>query len=128
MSNHGCYVASLGNVCRWLANQADALGVEIYPGFPAADVLYDESGAVKGVVTADMGIARDGVTQARLPARHGVARKVHAVRGRRTRLALAAADGLVGVPNESIRMGMQVEVVFDDVTPEVTLPRFRPIG
>jgi len=60
MSNHGCYVASLGNVCRWLAKQAEALGVELYPGFPAAEVLYDESGAVKGVVTSDMGIARDG--------------------------------------------------------------------
>ncbi|HEX6136366.1 MAG TPA: electron transfer flavoprotein-ubiquinone oxidoreductase [Casimicrobiaceae bacterium] len=60
MSNHGCYIASLGDVCRWLATQAEALGVEIYPGFPAAEVLYDENGAVRGVATGDMGIARDG--------------------------------------------------------------------
>ena len=60
MSNHGMYIASLGNVCRWLATQAEALGVEIYPGFAAAEVVYDETGAVKGVATGDMGIAKDG--------------------------------------------------------------------
>ncbi|HVO90176.1 MAG TPA: electron transfer flavoprotein-ubiquinone oxidoreductase [Casimicrobiaceae bacterium] len=60
MSNHGNYIASLGNVCRWLGTQAEALGVEIYPGFPAAEVLYDEAGAVRGVVTGDMGIGRNG--------------------------------------------------------------------
>ena len=60
MSNHGMYIVSLGNVCRWLAQQAEALGVEIYAGFPAAEVLYDERGAVRGVATGDMGIAKDG--------------------------------------------------------------------
>ncbi|HSS69311.1 MAG TPA: electron transfer flavoprotein-ubiquinone oxidoreductase [Casimicrobiaceae bacterium] len=60
MSNHGMYIASLGNVCRWLAQQAETLGVEIYAGFPAADVLYDERGAVRGVATGDMGVAKDG--------------------------------------------------------------------
>jgi len=60
MSNHGNYVVSLGNVCRWLAGHAEALGVEIYPGFAAADVLYDDQGAVIGVVTGDMGVERDG--------------------------------------------------------------------
>jgi len=60
MDNHGCYIVSLGNVCRWLGTQAEALGVEIYPGFPAAEVLYDEHGAVRGVATGDMGVARDG--------------------------------------------------------------------
>jgi electron-transferring-flavoprotein dehydrogenase len=60
MSNHGMYIASLGNVCRWLAQQAEALGVEIYAGFPAAEVLYDERGAVRGVATSDMGVAKDG--------------------------------------------------------------------
>jgi len=59
MSNHGCYIVSLGNVCRWLGEQAEALGVEIYPGFPAADVI-EEDGAIKGVVTGDFGLARDG--------------------------------------------------------------------
>jgi len=58
--NHGNYVVSLGNVCRWLGQQAEALGVEIFPGFPAADVLYDENGAVSGVVTGDMGVDREG--------------------------------------------------------------------
>jgi electron-transferring-flavoprotein dehydrogenase len=58
--NHGNYVVSLGNVCRWLGQQAEGLGVEIFPGFPAADVLYDESGTVLGVVTGDMGIDRNG--------------------------------------------------------------------
>ncbi len=60
MRNHGNYIISLGNLCRWLAEQAEALGVEIYPGFAAAEVLYDENGAVKGVATGDMGIGRDG--------------------------------------------------------------------
>jgi electron-transferring-flavoprotein dehydrogenase len=58
--NHGNHVVSLGNVCRWLAKQAESLGVEIYPGFAAAEVLYDENGAVKGVATGDMGVGRDG--------------------------------------------------------------------
>jgi electron-transferring-flavoprotein dehydrogenase len=60
MNNHGNYIVSLGNVCRWLAGRAEALGVEIYPGFAAVEVLYDENGAVKGVATGDMGIERDG--------------------------------------------------------------------
>ena len=58
--NHGNYVVSLGNVCRWLGQQAEALGVEIYPGFAAAEVLYDDKGAVRGVATGDMGMGRDG--------------------------------------------------------------------
>jgi len=60
MDNHRCYVGSLGNVCRWLARKAEALGVEIYPGFAATEVLYDEQGAVRGIATGDMGIAKDG--------------------------------------------------------------------
>jgi electron-transferring-flavoprotein dehydrogenase len=60
MSNHGNYIVSLGNVCRWLATKAEALGVEIYPGFAAAEVLYDANGAVAGVATGDMGIGKDG--------------------------------------------------------------------
>jgi len=59
-NNHHCYIGSLGNVCRWLARKAEALGVEIYPGFAAAEVLYDEKGAVRGIATGDMGIAKDG--------------------------------------------------------------------
>ncbi len=58
--NHGNYVISLGNVTRWLGQQAEAMGVEIFPGFAAAEVLYDEDGSVKGVATGDMGVGRDG--------------------------------------------------------------------
>ncbi|MGE0061534.1 MAG: electron transfer flavoprotein-ubiquinone oxidoreductase [Xanthobacteraceae bacterium] len=60
MSNHGNYIVSLGSVCRWLATKAEALGVEIYPGFAAAEVLYGEGGAVEGVATGDMGIGKSG--------------------------------------------------------------------
>jgi electron-transferring-flavoprotein dehydrogenase len=60
MSNHGNYIVSLGNVCRWLATKAEALGVEIYPGFAAAEVLFAANGEVAGVATGDMGIARNG--------------------------------------------------------------------
>src|SRR5438270_13907248 len=60
MSNHGNFIVSLGNVCRWLAIKAEALGVEIYPGFAAAEVLLDGKGAVAGIATGDMGVAKDG--------------------------------------------------------------------
>ncbi len=60
LSNKGCYTGSLGNLCRWLGEQAEALGVEIFPGFPAAEILYNADGSVKGVATGDMGVARDG--------------------------------------------------------------------
>ncbi|MBC6404183.1 MAG: electron transfer flavoprotein-ubiquinone oxidoreductase [Rhodospirillales bacterium] len=58
--NRGNYIVSLGNVCRWLAEQAEALGVEIYPGFAAAEILTDDNGRVTGVATGDMGIGKDG--------------------------------------------------------------------
>ncbi|WP_319531058.1 electron transfer flavoprotein-ubiquinone oxidoreductase [uncultured Cohaesibacter sp.] len=60
MSNHGNYIISLGNLCRWLAEKAEAMGVEIYPGFAAAELLYDENGALRGVATGDMGVGKDG--------------------------------------------------------------------
>ena len=60
MNNHGNYIGSLGQLCRWLGEQATELGVEIYPGFAAAEVLYDDKGAVTGVATGDMGIGKDG--------------------------------------------------------------------
>jgi electron-transferring-flavoprotein dehydrogenase len=60
MHNEGNYVVSLGNVTKWLAEQAEALGVEIFPGFAAAEVLYDDGGAVKGVATGNVGVGRDG--------------------------------------------------------------------
>jgi electron-transferring-flavoprotein dehydrogenase len=60
LHNHGNYIISLGNLCRWLGEQAEGLGVEIYPGFAAAEVLYNEDGAVRGVATGDMGITKSG--------------------------------------------------------------------
>ena len=60
LHNAGMYTGSLGNMCRWLAEQAEGLGVEIFPGFAAAEVLFHEDGRVKGVATGDMGVARDG--------------------------------------------------------------------
>src|SRR6202161_3915390 len=63
MSNHGNYIVSLGNVCRWLATQAEALGVEIYPGFAAAELL-EEDGQIVGIATGDMGIGKNGVPTA----------------------------------------------------------------
>ncbi|QHD67132.1 NAD(P)-binding protein [Sphingobium yanoikuyae] len=64
MHNKGTYTGSLGNLCRWLAEQAEGLGVEIFPGFAAAEILYNEDGSVKGVATGDMGIAGDGERKA----------------------------------------------------------------
>ncbi len=60
MNNHGCYIGSLGNLCRWLAEQAEALGVEIYPGIAVTEAMLGPDGAVQGVITGDMGVARDG--------------------------------------------------------------------
>jgi electron-transferring-flavoprotein dehydrogenase len=63
--NHGNYAASLGNLCRWMGTQAEAAGVEIYPGFAAAEVLFTDDGRVRGVATGDMGIGKDGERTAR---------------------------------------------------------------
>lgn len=63
--NHGNYIISLANVCRWLGAQAESLGVEIYPGFAASEVLFNESGAVKGIATGDMGVGKGGEHTAR---------------------------------------------------------------
>ena len=60
MRNHGNYIISLGNLCRWLGKEAEALGVEIYPGFAAAEILYDEAGRVAGIATGAMGVGKDG--------------------------------------------------------------------
>lgn len=65
MNNHGNYVVRLGHVVRWLGEQAEALGVEIYPGIPASEVLYHPDGSVKGIATGDVGIAKDGAPKVR---------------------------------------------------------------
>ncbi len=64
LHNEGTYTCSLGNLCRWLAGRAEELGVEIFPGFAAAEVLFNDDGSVKGVATGDMGVARDGTRRA----------------------------------------------------------------
>ena len=58
--NHKNYIISLANLCRWLAEQAEKLGVEIFPGFPASEILYNEDGSIKGVATLDMGLGKNG--------------------------------------------------------------------
>jgi len=58
--NHGNYIVSLSNVVKWMGKQAEAMGIDIYPGFPAASISYNDDGSVKGVITGDMGISRDG--------------------------------------------------------------------
>lgn len=60
MYNHGNYIVRLGHLVKWLGEQAEALGVEIYPGCPAAEILYNDNGSVKGIATADLGISKDG--------------------------------------------------------------------
>src|SRR4030081_2022167 len=67
MSKHGNYIVSLGNLCRWLGEQATAMGVELYPGCAAAEVLCDEKGAVTGVPTGDMGVGKNGEPTDRFP-------------------------------------------------------------
>jgi len=66
MNNHGNYIVSLGNVCRWLATKAEALGVEIYPGFAATELLFDANDAVAGIATGDMGVGKNGEPKARV--------------------------------------------------------------
>ena len=60
MKNHGNYIISLGNLCRWLGEQCEAMGIEVFPGFAAAEILYDDQGRVCGVATGDMGVGKDG--------------------------------------------------------------------
>ncbi len=77
MKNHGNYIASLGNVARWLAEQAEALGVEVYPGFAAAEILFDDNGAVRGVATGDMGVSKKKARKRRLDAGMELWRNTH---------------------------------------------------
>ena len=95
MDNHGMYISSLGSVCRWLGQQAEALGVEIYPGFAAAEILYDDEGRGARCRDRRHGCREGRLAQGRVPARHGAAREVHAVRRRLPRLALAGAHAAV---------------------------------
>ena len=86
MHNHGNYIISLGNLCRWLAKEAEELGVEIYPGFAAAEVLYDGDGRVRGVATGDMGIGKAGEPTERYQAGVELTGEGNAVRRRLPRV------------------------------------------
>ncbi len=90
--NEGNYVISLGNVVRWLAAQAEALGVEIFPGFPAAEVLYAEDGSVRGRRDRQPRHRQGRRADRQLPARHGAARQVHDLRRRLARQPRPPAD------------------------------------
>jgi len=93
MHNRGNYIISLGNLCRWLAGQAEALGVEIFPGFAAAEVLYDDVGRVRGVATGDMGIGKDGTpTDAFTPGVELLARQTVVAEGCRGSLTRKLSD------------------------------------
>ena len=91
MSNHGNFIVSLGNVCRWLATKAEALGVEIYPGFAAAEVLTDERRG-GGRRHRRHGHRQGRQAAQRFHPRHGAARQIHAVRRRRARQPVEAVD------------------------------------
>ena len=80
LHNEGNYIVSLGNVCRWLGEQAEALEVNVFPGFPGAEIIYTEKGEVAGVITGDMGRGADGEEKDSFEPRHGITREVHTVR------------------------------------------------
>ena len=86
MHNHGNYIVSLGDVCRWLGQQAEALGVEIYPGFAAAELL-EEDGRIVGVATGDMGIGKNGEPTGNYQRGMELRAHLHAVRRGLPRLA-----------------------------------------
>ena len=94
LRNRGNFIVSLGDLCQWLAARAEELGCHVLPGFAAVDVLYDGD-RVAGVVTGDMGVARDGSRKSRLPSRLRAAREVHGVRGRLSRPPRPAARSAV---------------------------------
>ena len=92
MDNHGAFIGSLGAITRWLGARAESLGVEIYPGFAATELLFGDKGEVVGIATGDMGVGRDGRAEAQLLARHGIAGQVRAPCGGRARLPFETGD------------------------------------
>ena len=111
MNNHGNYIISLGNLCRWLGQQAEAVGVEIFAGFAAAEVLYDEGGRVSGVATGDMGIGKDGEPTAN----HQPGVELHGrvtifaegVRGSLTKTLFERFDLREGVQSQTFGLGIK---------------------
>ena len=123
MNNHGNYIISLGNFCRWLGEQAEALGVEIYPGFAAAEVLYDESGAVRGVATGDMGIGKDGApTENHMPGMELLAKQTifaEGCRGHLTKTLFDKFDLREGKDPQTFAIGIKE---LWDIEPEKSKP------
>ena len=123
MNNHGNYIISLGNFCRWLGEQAEALGVEIYPGFAAAEVLYDENGAVRGVATGDMGIGKDGApTENHMPGMELLAKQTifaEGCRGHLTKTLFDKFDLREGKDPQTFAIGIKE---LWDIEPENSKP------
>ena len=123
MNNHGNYIISLGNFCRWLGEQAEALGVEIYPGFAAAEVLYDENGAVRGVATGDMGIGKDGApTENHMPGMELLAKQTifaEGCRGHLTKTLFDKFDLREGKDPQTFAIGIKE---LWDIGPEKSKP------
>ncbi len=90
MSNHGNYIVSMANVCRWMGQQAEALGVEIFPGMSCSALVYGDNGEVAGVVAGEFGKTADGTPGPNYEPGHGPARQVRAAGRRRARFALQA--------------------------------------
>tara|TARA_B100000085_G_scaffold22909_1_gene19268 strand:- start:66 stop:1700 length:1635 start_codon:yes stop_codon:yes gene_type:complete len=123
MNNHGNHIISLGNFCRWLGEQAEALGVEIYPGFAAAEVLYDENGAVRGVATGDMGIGKDGApTENHMPGMELLAKQTifaEGCRGHLTKTLFDKFDLREGKDPQTFAIGIKE---LWDIEPEKSKP------
>ena len=123
MNNHGNYIISLGNFCRWMGEQAEALGVEIYPGFAAAEVLYDENGAVRGVATGDMGIGKDGApTENHMPGMELLAKQTifaEGCRGHLTKTLFDKFDLREGKDPQTFAIGIKE---LWDIEPEKSKP------
>ena len=110
MHNHGNYIVSLGNVCRWLGTQAEELGVEIYPGFAASEILY-EDGRVVGIATGDMGVGKDGVPTGNfargMELRAGYTLFAEGCRGSLTKQLLSRYDLKDGVQDQTYAIGIK---------------------
>ena len=111
MNNHGNYIVSLGDLCRWLGQQAEALGVEIYPGFAGAEVLYNEDGSVRGIATGDMGVGKDGKHKANYTPGMDLLAKYtligEGVRGSLAKQLMAKFDLRAGVDPQKFGIGLK---------------------
>jgi electron-transferring-flavoprotein dehydrogenase len=125
MRNHGCYIASLGEVCRWLAEKAEALGVDVFPGFAVVDTLRDANGAVIGVITGDKGVGRDGRPKPTFQRGIAIEAKYTLVaEGARGSLAKGLiADFRLDAGSEPQKFGIGIKELWE-VPPELHRPGF----